>query len=1650
MIAKRFQWPSASADGRCRAVALFTLIVGLAAFMPFAAAAARAEVVPVPSGAFIGIEAATEAGSLKVTETLPLCPAVAAGIERGDRLIQLNGKPLRSLPPLLSAQIQAAKPDGKPFELTVEGSAGTRTIGFVPAAADAKPEELVVEVAEGAELGASFAAEGAVLRIAKAKSGGVISRADLGKDDAILHVACQAADDPKRIETMLAQLVWGQRDRITLGVGRGRRGHELVTLVRAGAAQQVAKKEPARPIKIEAEAFTGLAGSAFVVEEATWPAVSGGKLIRLGQGRTGSIGTSLARFGVEPGVYDVAVTFIDESDGTSRGTLRIGGATREWVFDRNTGGAAIGSDNLRTVSFDGIPIDANAELVLSAALDGDEWARIDFVELARTAEPGPQVTTSFLADTNFYGRDYDSFDAAGGAEQCQQACIDDVRCQAWTHVRPGIQGPDGKCWLKDSVPAETHDDCCTSGVKQVVASDETAPGGSGSADADASDDEGPHLRVGGMAVTITRRVAANHAASDPTRTFTEHDTTVFLAFQNKSGQHLRADVDVYPDAVHGFDPGKPYWRGAGVGIGAGQRNSLRLDGPASGLIPGRYRVAVRVGGATRSATLTVKPDHPFATTVDDQFEEKLGPNIALAALGATVQASSSWNDVPSADRLIDGIDSIEDPGREGQCINCGWATRKGDRRPTVTVDLAGDRPAQISTVIVDTRQFWPRGRSWDWVTGWLPKAVAVSVSETGDPDAFTRVATASLHRDRLRQAIALPEGTLAKAVRLEVLKNVSGDAGAAFVELEVREAAEASPSIIGDAEVNLAMPALGGALVRYTGYWDKWPASRLFDGAGTSWVSYDRYFPQDFTIAFKDDRTALIDRIRLAMVERAGPDTWPSEVAISLSKSSPLDGFVEVGRFPVEKRAGTQEFPVGEKARFVKVRLLDNHGADKTTLSEIAVIEGRRDGYTSVLLRDVDTTDEDVSESREETLTDSHTVPEVEPNDTLEEANTLALDMTLEGQIDPLGELDSFALPDLGQEASALTLSYGGRPYIRHGLSLLDGGGGIISHFNPGDLPARDAHLTFQLTGDESFLQLSEPPASVVVIWDTSGSMQGSEQGLERAVREYIRRAPPSQKMNLIRFSNDVEVLLPMFTSDKSRLRSALNGKFGPNGGTRLYDAVLKGMELLDGVQGNRAILVMTDGEDNGKTWHDHFWREVEQNRIRLYTIGLGGGLENYSAKFATSGRRILRHLALGTNGNSFFAAESAALSSFYGRIADELSRPATYLLRPTVERGFGMLQLVATGEQVPSAAMPAVHLLYDMSGSMRERGPGGQPKYVLARNAIYAALDSLPEGAPFAFTVYGARIPEKAGKERACTDIVTLQEIGPLNKQAVKEFVARQEPRGGTTPLAGSIRHVAETFAREKGGIIVAVTDGIEECDPDPTATIDALKRGNLEYLELNVVGFALRDPKAREMMETIAEIGGGRYFDAADSDALARALKEAMAARYEVRDAADRVVASGTIDGTSVTVPAGFYRVDIAAAGAPIRTRDVRVDHDHVTTVRVNKVGSEVDVAIEAPRSLAETRQARRDCGSAAAQRDPGERTRRIQEKLNQLGFDVGAADNQAGPRTRRAIQAFQEHHDLPIKTEINLLLEQHLDCVIEIGEVFLAEVDATMPGG
>jgi hypothetical protein len=78
------------------------------------------------------------------------------------------------------------------------------------------------------------------------------------------------------------------------------------------------------------------------------------------------------------------------------------------------------------------------------------------------------VRSAFAVDgTNLPGRDYANFPAPS-AFVCRTSCGGESRCQAYTWVKPGIQGPTGHCWLKSSLPAIVKDPCCDSAPRNFI------------------------------------------------------------------------------------------------------------------------------------------------------------------------------------------------------------------------------------------------------------------------------------------------------------------------------------------------------------------------------------------------------------------------------------------------------------------------------------------------------------------------------------------------------------------------------------------------------------------------------------------------------------------------------------------------------------------------------------------------------------------------------------------------------------------------------------------------------------------------------------------------------------------------------------------------------------------------------------------------------------------------------------------------------------------------------------------------------------------------------------------------------------------------------------------------------------------------------
>lgn len=90
---------------------------------------------------------------------------------------------------------------------------------------------------------------------------------------------------------------------------------------------------------------------------------------------------------------------------------------------------------------------------------------------AASPAPAPAAQAGAMEqDTDRVGSDMYGFDVAQpDPAMCQMSCTYNAQCVAWTYVKPGVQGPSARCYLKNVSPAPVRNTCCVSGAKAAAA-----------------------------------------------------------------------------------------------------------------------------------------------------------------------------------------------------------------------------------------------------------------------------------------------------------------------------------------------------------------------------------------------------------------------------------------------------------------------------------------------------------------------------------------------------------------------------------------------------------------------------------------------------------------------------------------------------------------------------------------------------------------------------------------------------------------------------------------------------------------------------------------------------------------------------------------------------------------------------------------------------------------------------------------------------------------------------------------------------------------------------------------------------------------------------------------------------------------------------
>lgn len=196
---------------------------------------------------------------------------------------------------------------------------------------------------------------------------------------------------------------------------------------------------------------------------------------------------------------------------------------------------------------------------------------------------------------------------------------------------------------------------------------------------------------------------------------------------------------------------------------------------------------------------------------------------------------------------------------------------------------------------------------------------------------------------------------------------------------------------------------------------------------------------------------------------------------------------------------------------------------------------------------------------------------------------------------------------------------------------------------------------------------LERPPLDVVCVIDKSGSMSGAPlEAVKAAVAHLLRLAGPDDRIGVVAFDDDVELVLALDRHDPDRAGARVTA-IHSGGMTNLSGGWLKGIEMLEGANRPDAlgrVIVLTDGQANvGETDLDRLAgiaSAARSHNVTTSTIGFGGNHDE----------QLLSVVADNGGGNDYWCAGPdnvpAIFNDEFAGLASVVAQNVSVELRPS------------------------------------------------------------------------------------------------------------------------------------------------------------------------------------------------------------------------------------------------------------------------------------------------------------------------------------------------------------------------------------------------
>jgi VWFA-related protein len=170
---------------------------------------------------------------------------------------------------------------------------------------------------------------------------------------------------------------------------------------------------------------------------------------------------------------------------------------------------------------------------------------------------------------------------------------------------------------------------------------------------------------------------------------------------------------------------------------------------------------------------------------------------------------------------------------------------------------------------------------------------------------------------------------------------------------------------------------------------------------------------------------------------------------------------------------------------------------------------------------------------------------------------------------------------------------------------------------------------------------------------------------LKEAVKAFLGAVPARDQVSLLGFNDTIFSLTRKATDPKERMRAV--ERLAPWGATALYDAMVRGLEVLGQQGGRKALVVFSDGEDQGShVTLEQVERRLQASDATVYMIGQGRGVSTDRLK------RVMRQLADPTGGRTFTTNSIEELQGAFDELLDELSNQYLIGYQPSDTRRDG------------------------------------------------------------------------------------------------------------------------------------------------------------------------------------------------------------------------------------------------------------------------------------------------------------------------------------------------------------------------------------------